>query len=262
MPYIIGLVISLLLFACTYLGKHLTLTGAILAAIITALFSFLKLWNMLALLIIIYITLMIIDKVTSMKRKQINSDVISRSGARSVKQILANGFAPLLSTVFFVYSGNRAFLIVFAVGVGTTLADSAASDVGVLSKKMPKDICTWKPLTHGLSGGVSSLGSFVCISASLFVGLVAHICFHLSMNEALIVVGFSFIGSIIDSLLGSRIQAKFKCCVCQIITEKVTHCDIQTKHIYGIKLIGNCAINLISSIAVCVLSLACLIGGR
>ena len=262
MPYFIGSVTAVVLFAYTYFKKHLTLSGAILAAIITALFSFFELWDMLSLLLITYTTLMIIDKATSRKRKPISSEVIHSSGARSAKQILANGFAPLLATFFFAYSGNRAFLIVFAVGVGTTLADSAASDIGVLSSGVPKDICTWKPLPPGLSGGVSGLGLFVSISSSILFSLVAYFCVKLSIREALIVAGFSFVGSVIDSILGSRVQAKFKCGICQSITEKITHCDVRTCQISGVKLIDNCAVNFLSSIVVCGLSLAWFIRGR
>jgi uncharacterized protein (TIGR00297 family) len=262
MPYIIGTVISLALFSYTFLGKHLTLSGASLIAIIVALYSIFELWNMLALLLITYITLMIIDKATLMKRNLINYYVVGKSGARSAKQILANGLIPLLATALYFYFEDRVYLIVFAIGVGATLADSAASDIGVLSKGMPRDICSFKNLTPGLSGGVSGLGIFVSIVMSLIFGFIAFVCIHLSINESLIVVAFSFIGSLIDSLLGSKMQAKYQCVVCECFTEKATHCDVQTRHAGGFRIIDNCMVNLLSSIIVSGLSFVWLIGGH
>jgi uncharacterized membrane protein len=66
---------------------------------------------------------MVVDKATKLRRKEVDSNILNKPGARTVKQILTNGFAALLSTVLYVSTENKAFIIVYAVGVGATLAD-------------------------------------------------------------------------------------------------------------------------------------------
>ena len=261
MPYIIGFLIAVFLFVITYFGKHLTLSGAVLVAMIVATFSFFSLWRMLILLLITYAVLMLIDKATRKIRDPVNNNILDKSGARSAKQILANGTIALISTVLFVITENRVFLILFAVGVGETFADSIASDIGVLSKKIPRDICTWKQITPGISGGISSLGIAASISASIVFGVFSYICIRTSVSESLIIMVFSFLGSIIDSLIGSRLQAKYQCNVCKGFTEKKFHCEAQTNHIRGIKLMDNCAVNFHSNLISCGLCLIWIWGG-
>ena len=255
MPYIIGFFIATLLFAITFYGKHLTLSGAVLVAIIVATFSFFSQWRMLILLLITYTVLMLIDKTTRKIRYPINNGILDNAGARSAKQILANGAIALLATVLFVITENREFLILFAVGVGETFVDSIASDIGVLSKKIPRDICTWKQITPGLSGGISSLGIVASIIATILFGVLSYVCIRTSVGESLIIMVFSFLGSIIDSLIGSRLQVKYQCTICNGFTEKKNHCDIQTKYISGIKLMDNCAVNFHSNLLACGLCL-------
>ena len=262
MSYIIGFALALLLFAVTYLGKHFTVSGAVVASIIVALFSIFNLWSLLLLLLFTYIMLMVSDNVTAKRRKPIADSVLDKSGARTAVQIFANGFAPLLSTVIFVTTENRVFLIIFAVGVGVTFADSIASDIGIFSRKAPRDICTWKQTAPGLSGGVSSLGVMLSIAASICFSIMAYVLMRLSLSEAMLIALFSFVGSILDSILGSRLQVKYRCEICNFFTEKKRHCDVSTRQVGGLRLIDNCTVNLISSLVTCSFSFLLLaIGG-
>ena len=261
MPCILGILVATALFTITYFGKHLTLSGAVLVAIIVMLFASFNLWNMLALLLVTYIVIMLVDKIASKHRDTINCNIISKSGARSAKQILVNGFAALLATALFVTMEYKVFLIVFAVGVGETFADSIASDIGVLAKKAPRDICTWKQIVPGLSGGVSLLGIMASVIASMLFGCLAFAFLRLSITETLAILGFSILGSFVDSLFGSRVQVKYQCNACNTLTEKKQHCNTQTKHISGIKWMDNCVVNFSSNLIVCLLCFGLFWGG-
>jgi uncharacterized membrane protein len=52
------------------------------------------------------------------------------------------------------------------------LADSVASDVGVLSKKDPISLCRFRPVPRGLSGGVSLLGTAASFAATVFCAAI------------------------------------------------------------------------------------------
>jgi uncharacterized membrane protein len=57
----------------------------------------------------------------------------------------------------------------------------------------------------------------------------------------------AFVGVMIDSILGSLIQVKYKCPVCEEITEKPEHCGAPTQKYSGVSFVNNNAVNLIST---------------
>lgn len=253
MSMIIGIVLVILFFAITYGGKHLSFWGAILFAAVIAFFAYFGLWNLLILLLGAYGVLMVIEKATREKRKAITVSILQKTGKRTGIQVFANGFAALLSIVLYIATEERMFIIVYAVGIGETFTDCIASDIGVLSKCAPRDICTFRRIEPGLSGGISLLGIIASFIAGILFGLLTYLCIRISFYETLIIATFAMLGSIIDSLLGSLIQAKYQCSVCNVHTEKIRHCEALTKHIGGFRKIDNCAVNFLSNSVVCVL---------
>ena len=259
MLIIIGIAFAVLFFFVTYSGKHLSLSGAILLSAVITFFALFSLWNLLLLLMVSYGVLMVIDKLTRVKRAAIIGNIHKKSGKRTGVQVFANGFAAILSVVLYLTTKEKMFLIVYAVGVGETFADSIASDIGILSRRMPRDICTLKRIAPGLSGGVSMLGIIASVLVSVLFGLLAYFCIHLSMVEMLLIAALAMLGCIIDSLLGSLVQAKYQCIVCGVPTEKEQHCEATTQHVGGFRLIDNCTVNFISNSAVCGLCVLLLI---
>ena len=68
-----------------------------------------------------------------------------------------------------------------------------------------------------------------------------------------------FLGSLIDSILGSLVQAKYKCDICNKMTEKTIHCDKKTKLYNGIKIINNDVVNILNNAFTFIISLLILI---
>lgn len=248
---IIGVIFAIVFFAITYRGKHLSLGGAAIFSAVIAFFALFSLWNLLILLIVAYSVLMVVDKLTREKRKAIESGILQKTGTRTGVQVFANGFAAIVSVVLYLATKESMFLLVYAVGIGVTFADSIASDVGVLSKHAPRDIITLKKIATGLSGGVSLLGIIASVLASALFGFMAYFCIRTSFEEALIIASFAMLGNIIDSLFGSIIQAKYQCSVCGSYTEKKQHCEALTKHVGGVRKIGNCIVNFLCNVSVC-----------
>ena len=241
MPYVFGLALAVLFFAITYFGKHLTLFGAILISFAVALFGCIGLWDLLIVLFVSYGILMIVDKATNKQK------------GRSAKQIVSNGTPALLSVILFILTDERIFIIVYAVGIGEVFADSLASDIGILSKRAPRDIITWKRIAPGLSGGVSLLGTVVSFAASIAFGGLVYLCIDISIRELLTIILLPFLGCIVDSVLGSRVQPKYICAMCNLCTDDKLHCKTQAKQAGGFRWIDNCAVNFISNALVCIL---------
>ena len=52
-----------------------------------------------------------------------------------------------------------------------------------------------------------------------------------------------------DSFLGATVQAQFKCSVCGKVTERIIHCNNNTKHTKGINWLNNDLVNLLAGIS-------------
>ena len=249
MLYILGLSVAVLFFIITYFGKHLTLLGAILISSVVALFGCFELWDLLTILFVSYGIIMIVDKATNKQKVK----------GRSAKQIISNGIPALLAVILLIITNEKIFVMVYAVGIGEVFIDSLASDIGVLSKCAPIDIFTWKITTPGLSGGVSLLGTSVSFVACTVFGGLVHLCIKLSLRELLLIILLPFFGSIIDSILGSCVQSKYICTVCDSRTDNKVHCENQTQQVGGIRWIDNCTVNFLSNALVCIICFILLI---
>ena len=146
----------------------------------------------------------------------------------------------------YLVSYRSVFAVACAGVMAESLADSLASKLGPLSKRQPRDLCTGKPVPTGLSGGVTLLGT---LAEALGAAVIAAIwgVGTKSFAAALVVFAAGFLGAMIDSVLGSRLQAKFRCPVCDALTERETHCGEAGALVSGFRRITNDAVNLLSN---------------
>jgi uncharacterized membrane protein len=145
------------------------------------------------------------------------------------------------------FTDNRAFLIAYGAAMAASLADSMASELGVLSKKTPVDICTMKKTVPGLSGGVTLLGLGASLLGAAVIGAV-FIVFGGGFACFLIITATGFLGALADSLLGSALQGKFKCPICGMQTEKRAHCGTETKLYRGCAGVTNDLVNFLNNV--------------
>ena len=175
-----------------------------------------------------------------------------RGGARTWKNVLANGVIASISAIGFRISSEKLFIASFIGAIGTSTADTLATEIGLLSHKKPRLITNLNlTVEPGISGGISFLGEAASILGLLLIGLVTWIIKFekISLLKGLIIILISgFLGSTLDSLLGASVQAVFRCSKCGEDTEKKLHCNQLTNHIKGYRILDNDIVNLISTI--------------
>ena len=88
-----------------------------------------------------------------------------------------------------------------------------------MSNKNPIDIISGHEIIPGTSGGITLIGTIGSILGSFVIGIVGHY-FYVSLNLLLLVIISGFLSSIIDSILGSTVQARYISADGFIITEK------------------------------------------
>lgn len=213
------------------------------------------LWALFVLLFS-YLSLALLDKIFSYGIVKATNDVNKKTGARDAVQVLVNGLGGCICVAVYFFTDEPVWLVCYVCAIAEAYADSLSSDIGVLSKREPVDIISRKRVPAGLSGGVTPLGTAVGFIGSLVMGIIGMLCFGANVTYVLSCVIAAFGGCIIDSVLGSVVQAKFRCSVCQKLTEKNEHCGTPCEHVGGVRALDNCMVNLISNFFACGLCVA------
>ncbi|WP_299087917.1 DUF92 domain-containing protein [uncultured Metabacillus sp.] len=230
--------------------KSLTVSGAVGASIVGFLvylgFSF----QGLLLLGSFFASSSLLSKFQRSKKSSLE-DMLVKGDRRDIIQVLANGGVPaLLGLMQFSeqFSSEQTILLGFCSSIAAANADTWASEIGTLSKQEPRLLLTLKKVERGTSGAVSLLGTSAAVGGAAFISVVAWIMFSLPLFFTLLIIVFGFLGNLLDTLLGQTFQLKYKCIVCEKVTEKQNHCETlgikQTKFSF----LNNDAVNFLSII--------------
>jgi uncharacterized protein (TIGR00297 family) len=248
--FLLGLICSSLVAGSAYLLRWLSLSGAAAAAICGTIIIAFGPWYSIFLVGLFFASSGFISHF-----KKIANDLVVKGSRRDAVQVLANLAPSLLALIGYASFNNETYLWAFIVGIASCTADTWGSEIGVLSKKAPRNLLTGKKLPAGLSGGVSLLGTSASLAGSGCIVLLLIVCLWLSgqplpLNNLLWVFLLGFSGSIIDSLLGATIQVRYQCTVCHQFTEQKSHHQRPTKKVHGYAVITNEAVNFLSNLVI------------
>jgi uncharacterized protein (TIGR00297 family) len=190
------------------------------------------------------------------ERKQSLADRSAKGGVRDEWQVLANGAVPALLAVGYGLTDQNVWLVGVTGALAATNADTWATEIGVLARARPRLITNLQTVDAGTSGAISLLGSAAALAGALLIGLVASLLVgHIRL---LYVAGAAgLLASMLDSLFGATVQAKYMCPNCDHLTERhPTHtCGTATTLVGGWSWLGNDQVNLAASVAGAVFAL-------
>ena len=187
-------------------------------------------------------------KLSKRVREPLERQLHARTGPRNAAQIFCNVFVGTAMLLLRAITGRDCFLWAYGGAMAASLADSMASELGVLSKRPPRDILNLRPVQKGLSGGVTPLG----LGASLLgAAIIAAICAALwggGYTMFFDVTAAGFFAALCDSILGSAFQAKYRCGVCGALTEKPYHCGVDGTVERGFRFVDNNVVNFCNNL--------------
>lgn len=252
--YIIPIILTPIMIAFASKKRALT-SGGIITAIIVDIIISISLGNFGFVILLSFFALgLITDKIKKRhKSKGRNAKNCGKSNPRDHRQVLANSLVAAVCSLLFLLTSNRVFVVLFVAAFAEALADTAASGIGSLSDKA-YDPFRMRPCRAGLSGGMSLIGTMSSIVGAAVISLIAYAFGMLSIIESVIIILAGFLGGIFDSLLGSLIQVKYRCTVCDEITEKAMHCNTSTIKHSGIRFVDNNFVNFMSTVFASVLA--------
>ncbi len=185
--------------------------------------------------------------------------------ARRLRQVLANSVPFLVCAAGFAVTGEPWLMVVSAGALAASTADTWASEIGIFSRNPPVNIVTRKPMQRGLSGGVSPLGLVATVVGAATSALLTMVLFPVfgfavpvGLGAFLFIVACGVVGSLVDSLLGALLQAKYRA------PDEGTGALVEASPsrgaggytlVSGFAWVTNDAVNLLSGIAVVALGL-------
>lgn len=240
--------LAALVTVVTRTKKALTWPAVCAADVLLLLITYLSSLKEAGTLLGMYLAVFVVDAVFGKKTKVITGEVLGNNTGRGIKQVMANGLTGMVCILAYYVTRQEGFLVAYYAAIFEVMADSIASDIGVLSKKAPRDICTWKEVPKGISGGVSVLGLLASGAACIVGGLVCGIWLQASGKVVFIIALAPYLGMLADSVIGSLCQVQYRCSVCGIHTELKEHCGQKTEVVKGCSKISNNIVNFVCTV--------------
>lgn len=188
------------------------------------------------------------------KREAAEKKLHAKHGRRDSVQILCNVGMSAAMAALFALTGREGFLCASGAALAASLADSMASELGILSPTPPRDICSLRTVQPGISGGVSPLGLAMSLLGAAIIGLIS-LGWGRGFGFAGIITLCGFAAALADSVLGSSLQAKYRCGVCGALTEKKLHCGAAGSLEKGLGFVDNDAVNFMNNLTGAALAL-------
>jgi uncharacterized protein (TIGR00297 family) len=255
-----GFVLSTLIGWAAHQRQALTLTGLVGAVITGTLIFGFGGWSWGLLLIAFFVSSSLFSRYREMEKEGL-AEKFEKGHERDIGQTLANGGWGAVLAVAHAFTPHPILRVAFVGAMASVTADTWATELGVLSRSLPRLITTGRPVPVGTSGGVSVLGTAATVAGGFYIGLGIFLLDALASlvkgqapgwtGAGFIVVGLigGLAGSFFDSLLGATAQGIYYCDRCAKETEKTRHsCGQSTRLVRGHRWLSNDLVNLMSSI--------------
>jgi len=138
----------------------------------------------------------------------------------------------------------------FVGALAAASADTWATELGLLSSGQPKLITTLQTVPAGTSGGITPAGLAASLGGAMIVGIAWAALGGPGWWRAIgasAAAGFS--ASLVDSLLGATVQARYRCPRCESLTEEPIHraCDGPADLVRGQMWMTNDTVNALAT---------------
>lgn len=244
----LNLVVALL----AYKRRGVSVSGALAGWCCGSLVLWLGGWSQWILLMAFFLSAMLTGRFKRKQKSRAESQH-HKGYRRDAVQVFANT-GPALIFIGLSLMYGRNLLVLAAASFAAATADTWASDLGMLSRRMPVSILNGRPVERGSSGGVSPLGFAVSLAGSLFIAVLYLLLEHFQSLSSpkpwlyfcFIAVG-GFCGSLLDSVLGAALQAKYRCAVTGKLTEKPKSGQLPNQLVGGLALMTNDLVNFLAT---------------
>lgn len=250
----IGFVISFFIAYAAYRKKSLTLDGSIGATFMgTVMYATSGIFGSI-MMVIFFFSSTVLSHFKKNKKKKVARQ-FDKAGRRDILQVFANGGVGLIHSVLFYMTNSPSYLVFLGISFAAANADTWATELGILNKKNPLSLRTFKRVEKGTSGAISFFGTLSALIGSMLIGIFATIGFSLLnigqpgfeyMKVFQMVTLGGFIGSLIDSILGATVQGVYYSEEMDGETEKKEYNGKPNLLVRGLSFVNNDLVNFLS----------------
>ena len=169
----------------------------------------------------------------------------TKSSHRNISQVICNGGFALFLCIYEYFNPNPINIYLYAASIAAAMSDTWATEFGKLSKSKPISITSFRPIDHGLSGGITIIGTIGSIIGSCIIGFATWLLIE---SEIVLIFGIiitGFFSAMLDSLIGDKLQGKYETKTGKIVEEYKS----DTNLISGYEIIDNNFVNLVATIS-------------
>ncbi|MDG1544280.1 MAG: DUF92 domain-containing protein [archaeon] len=212
-------IVSIMISGIAFFKKVLDQGGSALAFLVCFIIGTLGHWSWLLIMLIFVGSAFLATRFAIVYKKALGVEE-SDEGTRGGWNVISNGMVPAIVAIFYSlgFLEPEQALVAFATAVAAAMADTMASEIGVLS---PQPVMITNPLEKvepGTDGGVSLEGTIASLLSSVSISMLSFAAFLLLIEEShpfyssfkvdywYISSFFGFFGCVIDSLLGATLE--------------------------------------------------------
>jgi len=264
---VIGLVFAGAIALAAWRANVLTRGGAIAALAVGALTYASGTLGFTLVLLAFFVPSVLLSRIGRPRKRALID--IGKAGPRDALQVLANGGVATACAVAWALTHDVRWAFAFAGAYAAATADTWATEIGTLARRPPRSILTFRPVTAGLSGGITLPGTLAEVAGALWLGVIAVPGILIASAAALSTSSFGasfttrgavivtlaiplagIAGATLDSLLGATVQELRRCPACERICETDPHaCGAQTVRVRGVPGASNDLVNLLATAA-------------
>lgn len=164
---------------------------------------------------------------------------------RSAAQVLANGTVPAAVALAGAALDSSRALAAAVGAMAATAADTWATEVGLLSRRMPQLITTGAVVPRGRSGGITPMGTAAGVGGAIFVAVLGRLVLREGPFRIVPSAAGGVVGFLVDSLLGATLQARYLCPACGGEGEvRACTCGGQRRLVGGWRWVTNDVVNV------------------
>lgn len=240
--FLIGALLGLGIAIGAYAVRFLTLSGCIAAGILAVVIFGVGSWQWTIPIFSFFVSSSLLSRVGRATKMQITQSVDDH-GARTSSQVLANGGVGGALALLALVDPSANVYPIYLGTLAAVNADTWGTEIGVLTTGRTFSLTSFDPVEPGSSGGVSLVGLGAGVLASVLIN-VSALYWILELRLLFPLIGAGLAGSIVDSLLGSLVQVRYRCAQCGSMTERPIHCDQPGNHVRGVRWVNNDVVNV------------------
>ncbi len=245
--FAIGTILGITVAAVAYYARFLKASGAVATFLLASFVFGVGGWKWTTPILTFFVLSSLLSKLGSSAKREAESEC-EKSGTRDAGQVAANGgVAGVLLMLQYLFQ-NIELYPMYLGAIAAVTADTWGTEIGTLLRGRTVSIVSLKTVPPGTNGGVSVAGLIAGLLGASTIALSA-LRWQVSTATILMVIVAGVIASIVDSVVGSTLQAKYCCARCGKISERTHHCGETSQLVGGIRWINNDVVNVICAMA-------------